>query len=86
MWSGRIGQRGEGGGVHDQSCATQITNKEKHVPKQQGLAFLPKTKCGVSQDHRVLGGTLKLITIDIIHKIHAPKIQVYKKYMFTYHV
>ena len=41
----------------------------------RGVFFRKKSACGKHIDHRVLGGTLKSINIDNIHKIHAPKIQ-----------
>jgi len=44
-----------------------------HAPKNS--FFLKKGGCGRQIDHRVLGGTLKLMELDNIHKVHAPNIQ-----------
>ena len=46
------------------------------LQKSRGVFFEKKKRaCGRLIDHGVLGGTLKSMEIDKIHKIHAPKFQ-----------
>ena len=45
------------------------------LPTNRCVFFCQKKTCGRHIDHGVLGGTLKSMKIDNIHKVHAPKIQ-----------
>jgi len=51
--------------------------------KIRGVSFEKQKHCDRIIDHGVLGGTLKSMNIDKIHKIHVPNIQgvLFEKHM-----